>query len=108
MPNIWSTVDGISWHRKPFQDIESARDYALDACAEQCNVGEVDILCLLEVNGKVYEFFITFVDDSDDEPWYSHRICEELSLEAAKKAGFMIETSDVEANYTPNRDGDDV
>ena len=112
MPTLWSSVDGRNWYAEVFQvpahmsgskypgeyrDAAIERAHAI--CSTQCDVGTVDTIVLLENKGMVEEFFVTFVDDTDMEPWYSHRECDPIPIVEAKELGFMLEASNIVGNF---------
>lgn len=109
MPTLWSSVDGRNWYSHGFHD-PAGSDYqgerrnaaiarARKMCSTQCDVGTVDIIVLLENKGMVEEFFVTFVDDADMQPWYSHRECIPTPIAEAKELGFMLEASNIVGNF---------
>lgn len=89
------------WKKTPFADREKAEDAAHDACAEATTAGREVVVLFETPDGKVSEFMITFSDDPDCDPWWSHRECTTVGVRKAKSLGFDIKPTEILGNYEP-------
>lgn len=85
------------WHSKDVTTILDARELCDELCSDK-RLAETgtDRVCLVEDEiGRVREFFVTFMQDPDNAPYYSHRTCEPIGVAAAKRNAWMLEPVDI-------------
>lgn len=98
---IGGEVDGeLRWRSESHEDHEVAEEVGHDACRIAVTQGR-EVVVLFEQGGMVASYMVTFSDDPDETPWWSHRECESVAIEKAKASAWELEHVEVVGNYRP-------
>lgn len=98
---VWiGAGDPLKWASSEHED-EAADEVGHDACRLAVAQGH-EAVVLFERAGMVSSFMVTFCDDPDETPWWSHRECEPLPLKKAQASAWELEPTEVVGNHRPS------
>lgn len=98
---VWiGAGDPLKWASSEHED-EAADEVGHDACRLAVAQGH-EAVVLFERDGMVASFMVTFSDDPDEAPWWSHRECEPLPLKKAQASAWELEPTEVVGNHRPS------
>jgi hypothetical protein len=101
---IGSEADGqLGWRSESHETSDAADEVGHAACRAALAGGK-DVVVLFEQDGKVASFMVTFADDPDVAPWWSHRECAPIALRKAKASAWELEPTNVVGNHEPSGD----